>query len=89
MIKKEKEKMQREVSMTTRLEEMERELIYMRRLEQYLIKTLGEEEYRFLVYGFAREVGREKLIELGASEEVAENIINNTDIELKIKTIEQ
>ena len=73
-----------ELNMT--LEEMENEIIGMRRFEEYLMRTLGKEQYDFLVHGFAREVGKEKLMDLGASEEVAEKIMDSTDIEFKVGT---
>lgn len=73
-----------ELNMT--LEEMEYEIIGMRRFEEYLMRTLGKEQYEFLAQGFAREVSKEKLMELGASEEVAEKIIDNADIELQFGT---
>lgn len=68
------------------IEEMEEEILCMRNLEKYMQKTLGEEEYDFIVRGFAREKAKEQLMELGASEEVADNIIENMDIQLKCGT---
>ena len=68
------------------LEEIEKEIICMRSFEEYLMMTLGKEQYDFLVHGFAREVGKEKLMDLGASEEVAEKLADNVDIELGFGT---
>ena len=68
------------------IEEMEEEILCMRNLEKYMQKTLGEAEYDFIVRGFAREKAKEQLMELGASEEVADNIIENMDIQLKCGT---
>ena len=65
------------------IEEMEEEILFMRNLELYLQKTLGKEEYDFILHGFAREAAKEKLMNLGASEEVADNIIENMDIQFK------
>ena len=63
------------------LEEMENEITVMRRLEQYMIGALGMEQYDFLVRGFAREMGKEKTKELGATDEEAEMIAKNVDME--------
>ena len=43
------------------LEEMENEILVMRRLEKYLMNAIGEEQYEFLVRGFASEFAKEKL----------------------------
>jgi len=71
------------------LEEMENEIIFMRCLEKYMIDTLGMEQYDFLVRGLAREIGREKLKELGASDEEIEMISENIDIETGYGTEKQ
>lgn len=63
------------------IEEMENEIIMMRRLEQYMIDALGMEQYDFLIRGFARKMGEEKLKELGASDEEIEKISENVDMQ--------
>ena len=71
------------------IEEMEKEIIFMRRLEKYMMDTLGMEQYDFLVRGLAREIGKEKLLELGASEEEAQMIIDNSEEETGYGTEKQ
>ena len=71
------------------LEEMENEILVMRRLEKYLMNAIGEEQYEFLVRGFASEFAKEKLKELGASDEVIEKIAENADIETGYGTEKQ
>lgn len=77
------------VKLNMTIEEMENEIITMRRLEKYIIDNLGMEQYDFLVKGFAREIGREKLKELGASDEEIEMISENIDIETGYGTEKQ
>lgn len=71
------------------LEEMENEILTMRRLEKYIMNAIGEEQYEFLVRGFASEFAKEKLKELGASDEVIEKIAENADIETGYSTEKQ
>ena len=47
------------------------------------------EQYEFLVRGLAREIGKEKLLELGASEEEAQMIIDSSEEETGYSTEKQ